>query len=222
MAITFTYMSPGLMAAIEGSGHWLMNTDGVWGSDDDPAVQAIIDAFDAVGYERGQRQATLNAACSAAINAGFPSSALGEASTYTVTPTDQTNLISACTAAQAALAASKAWSANLTVNEFDVVFVSGHYYLAITGGSTGATEPATWPTAFQQEITDGSVIWALAGWLLGTASGNQWHTVQQVVQVYNTYLAFINKQRSIYTTLLGQLAAATSVADVDAIAWPAS
>jgi hypothetical protein len=161
----------------------------------------------------------VSTACQAAIIAGFISPALGTANTYTLDPaTDQTNLLSAYTAASAAMANAKTWAAGAAASLYEVVLVNGAYYLCTAAGVTGTTAP-TWPTAFQQDVTDGAAQWALAGWLLSTASGSQWHTVAQVIAVWQGYLAFVSDCRAKYRTLAAQIEGAATVAAVQAITW---
>lgn len=45
MTITYTEKGIGLHIAIHAAGHWLAQVDGAWRSDDDEAVQAIIDGY---------------------------------------------------------------------------------------------------------------------------------------------------------------------------------
>lgn len=90
--------------------------------------------------------------------------------------------------------------------------------LATTAGTTGQAAP-TWPAAFQQEVTDGTVQWAMAGWLLGTNAGSQWHTPAQVVAVWQAYLSFVSGCRSKYAALAAQVTAATTVSAVQATVW---
>lgn len=162
--------------------------------------------------------ATLSAACQAAITAGFTSSALGTANTYTLGQWDQTNMLSAYTAAQAATLNARSWAANAAAGLYEVVLVGSATYLCLQAGTTGAAAPA-WPAAMQQVVTDGTASWALAGWLLGTASGSQWHTPAQVMAVWQAYLAFVNGRRATYAALAAQVAAATTVAAVQAVVW---
>lgn len=45
---------------------------------------------------------------------------------------------------------------------------TGYVYRVTTAGTTGATEPATWPTTIGQTVTDNTVVWtvdAVAPWL---------------------------------------------------------
>lgn len=181
-------------------------------------AQALLNPAPTVAQAQAAQTAILSAACAAAITAGFTASALGTPNTYTLSATDQTNLISAYTAAQQASSSAKPWVAGATVAQYAVAEVNGAYYLALTAGATGAAAPA-WPTAFQQEVTDGTVTWAIAGWLLGTSAGNRWHTPSQVVAAYNAYLAWVNGQRAKYTALAAQISAAATVAAVQAVTW---
>lgn len=48
--INYIEKGPWLHIAISEAGHWLKQLNGVWVSDDDVAVQAIIDAFDPLPY----------------------------------------------------------------------------------------------------------------------------------------------------------------------------
>jgi hypothetical protein len=167
-----------------------------------------------------QQLATLSAACQATITAGFACLTLGTAATYTLSMTDQTNLLSAYTAAQAAMLNARSWAPGATAGLYEVVLVGSVYVLCLTAGTTGAAPPA-WPTVLQQEVTDGTAVWALAGWLLSTSTGAQWHTPQQVITVWQAYLAFVNGARAIYAELAAQIAAATAIAAIQAVAWPA-
>lgn len=56
MSIAYTEKGSGLHDAIQAAGHWLAQVDGVWMSNDDVAVQAIID-----GYTLEQCKATKQA-----------------------------------------------------------------------------------------------------------------------------------------------------------------
>ena len=167
---------------------------------------------------QSQQVASLNSACAGAITAGFTSSALGSVNTYTLSTTDQFNLQAAYNAATYAKASATTWAANMAVEQYEVVSSGGNFYVAMTGGTTGATAP-TFPTAFQTPVTDGTVTWALAGWLLGTAAGNQWHTAQQVIAVYQQYLDFVATCRGVYTALVKEVNTATTGAEVLTVIW---
>ena len=59
MAIAYTEKGPWMHDYIVDQGHFLQQHDGVWVSDDDAAVQAIIDAFDPLPYAKEARRLDL-------------------------------------------------------------------------------------------------------------------------------------------------------------------
>jgi hypothetical protein len=59
MTIKYTEKGFGLHQAIEAAGHWLRDENGVWISDDDKAVQAIIDGYDALVAAKNDALAAL-------------------------------------------------------------------------------------------------------------------------------------------------------------------
>lgn len=69
--ITYTEKA-GLHQAVNAAGHWLEQRDGVWRSSDDTAVQAIIDAYTPLAYQKAERIAAIKADGLARINATFP------------------------------------------------------------------------------------------------------------------------------------------------------
>jgi len=160
----------------------------------------------------------VSASCQAAITTGPSSAALGTANTYPLPPPELANLQMAYSAAQTAMLNAKAWAAGAAVPLFEVVLAGDAYYLAMAPGTTGAAQPA-WPSAFQQTVTDGTVQWALAGWMLMTGSGRQWHTPPQVIAVWQAALNSIAGAHSKETALLAEVNAATSVATVQAVTW---
>lgn len=69
MAINFVNKGNGLHKAIFDAGHRLaMNNDNVWVSSDDVAVQAIIDAYDPLPYERAQAKLRVMSQIQSAAN----------------------------------------------------------------------------------------------------------------------------------------------------------
>ena len=182
-----------------------------------PATDARVVAYQLQAAQAAQI-AMLSAACQAAITAGFSCTALGAANTYTLSTNDQINLAAAQVAAVYAMANAKSWAARAAVPLNEVVLAGSAYYLATAAGTTGTAQPA-WPPAFQTEVADGTAQWALAGWLLGTAAGTEWHTPAQVIAVWQAYLAFVSGCRAQYATLAAQVAAATTVAAVQAVVW---
>lgn len=59
MTINYTEKGFGLHQAIEAAGHWLREENGVWISDDDKVVQAIIDGYDALAAAKKDALAAL-------------------------------------------------------------------------------------------------------------------------------------------------------------------
>ena len=164
------------------------------------------------------QSALITAAHDAAIAAGPSCSALGTAATYPLPAAELANLQLAYTAAQAALASPKAWASGAVVPLYEVALINGVTYLAMAAGITGATAPS-WPSAFQQVVSDGSVQWALAGWQLLTASGRQWHTPPQVIAAWQAALDLIAAAHSREAALLAEITAAATVAAVQAVVW---
>lgn len=167
---------------------------------------------------QAQQSVLITAAHDAAIAAGPSSAALGSAVLYPLPAAELANLQLAYAAAQAALANPKAWASDAAVPVYEVVLAGGAYYLAMAAGTTGAAAPS-WPTAFQQVATDGTVQWALAGWQLMTQSGRQWHSPPQVAAAWQAVLEFIAAAHSKETALLAEVAAAATVAAVQAVVW---
>ncbi|HQT78551.1 MAG TPA: hypothetical protein PLD10_15975 [Rhodopila sp.] len=56
MSVTYTEL-PGLLTAIEAAGHWIVHKGGVFMTDDDAAVQAIITSYDPLIYVQQQQLA---------------------------------------------------------------------------------------------------------------------------------------------------------------------
>lgn len=59
MTITYTEKGLWLHDYIVEQGHWLRQVDGVWVSDDDVAVQALIEEFDPLPYAKEARRLDL-------------------------------------------------------------------------------------------------------------------------------------------------------------------
>ncbi|MHB8914424.1 MAG: hypothetical protein ACYC4K_01275 [Thiobacillus sp.] len=160
--------------------------------------------------------ATLNQACQAAIIGGFLDSVTGL--TITLSATDQTNALMAAQTAKYIIDKSAAWVASAVVPQYETIVENGVYYIAMVGGTTGATIP-TFPTAFQTPVTDGTVQWAMAGQLVGTTTGNVWQTPQNIVRLFQIGNNWVSSCRAQYVSLKAQVLAATTVSAVQAIIW---
>ena len=163
--------------------------------------------------------ASVQSAEQAAIAAGFKANALGAATTYPLDSHSERMLLAAYNAAVRAEGIATAWSASESVAALSVSLVSGSYLLAITAGVTGSSAPVP-PSAYKTPITDGTVSWELAGYLLNTGAGAQWHSVQEVIAVYQAYLVFLNAQAETLAALSAEINAATTTAAVQAVVWP--
>lgn len=72
MPITYTEKGLGLHAAIHAAGHWLEQRNGLWRSDNDVAVQAIINAYNPLADQKAERIALIKADGLERMNAVFP------------------------------------------------------------------------------------------------------------------------------------------------------
>ena len=72
MSINYTEKGEALHRVIADAGHWLEQRDGVWVSDNDAAVQAIIDAYDPLPPAKSARLAEIRAEAGRRILATYP------------------------------------------------------------------------------------------------------------------------------------------------------
>lgn len=63
---------------------------------------------------------------------------------------------------KAGIASRTAWSAGAAKAKGDVVYAGSYVYEAAAAGTTGTRQPA-WPTAAGATVTDGTVVWTMAG-----------------------------------------------------------
>jgi hypothetical protein len=203
---------------------YTVNADGTYTSAPIPLSQV-----------QAQQTAAISAACQAAILAGF--AAKVGASTYNICygAQDQSNLQTNATTVLAKMSSAKPWSAAMTVNQFDVIQVNGEYYIAMTGGTAGTTQP-TLPTQFQQEVTDGTIQWALFGLLVATYTTtngvttytNVWFDAASIYSIFAQGVNWLTGCRAKYNALAAQIAAyqpvipannETDIANILAIVW---
>jgi hypothetical protein len=77
----------------------------------------------------------------------------------------------------------KDWKTNTAYDPKNIILVDGTYYITFNGGTTGSDKP-TFPTDFQEYVTDNEVKWTKLGLLVGTDNGNKFFTPQDVKSMY--------------------------------------
>ncbi|MHB1641827.1 MAG: hypothetical protein ACYCS8_04085 [Acidithiobacillus sp.] len=164
------------------------------------------------------QNALLKQARNAAIQA-IPVTINGTAYTIDNSPAQQTANLNLAMSMQVIVAQAPAWSTGESVAAGAYCNLGGVYLYCSTGGTTGTTAP-TAPTAFGTPVTDGTAAWELLGrhvWLTdGTAI---LLTPQGVMAGAAQIEAYMSQQTFKLTGLLAQVAAATTVADVQAVVW---
>ena len=180
------------------------------------AAQLLADA-------QASQTAVISNACAAAIVAGFTSLALGVVHTYPSKTTDQQNLSASIIAALLASNGAMPWVADTPYAAGAMVGVGGQLYLCVAAGTSGNAAPA-WPTAVGAIANDNGVqwqIWTTPFWCEDAAGNWAWvnHTSAQIQKVgvdgKQAILACMAKNAG----LAAQVAAATTVAAVQAITW---
>lgn len=166
---------------------------------------------------------TLSNACATAIVSGFTSVALGVVHTYPSKPTDQQNLSASIIAALLAANGATVWSPNAVYAAGAIASAGGQLYTCVSAGTSGATTP-TWPAAVGAIANDNGVqwqIWTTPFWCEDAGGNWAWvdHTSAQIQKVgvdgKQAILACMAKNAA----LAAQVAAATTVAAVQAITW---
>lgn len=170
-----------------------------------------------------QQISLLQTQCDAAIQAGFPATINGTATTITLkqggNSHDQTNAIMAAMMSQGAIQNAKLWVAQKTVTPLSIVTNStGGYWVTFTGGITGTTAP-TFPTDFSTGVTDGTVEWFKVGFRIGTTNGTTIVDPITAVSLFGQGVVFVNNNRATYEQLKIQVEAATTIPAVQAITW---
>ena len=182
---------------------------------------SIVDAPASVLLAAAQtaQNALLNQARNAAIQA-IPVTINGTAYTVDNSPDKQTENLNLAMSMQVVMSQAPAWAAGESVAAGAYCNLGGVYLYCSTGGTTGTTAP-TAPTAFGTPVTDGTAAWELLGrhmWLTdGTAI---LLTPQEVMAGAAQIEAYMSQQTFKLTGLRAQVAAATTVADVQAVVWP--
>lgn len=123
MGITYTEKGTGLHDAIVAAGHWLHCINGVWTSDDDSAVQAIIDGYNALPWYQETQIALLEARYASVIAAGRLYSVAGGSDPSQhpyqideVAPIDPTTFLPTRRASQDTITSVGAWAGDIILN----------------------------------------------------------------------------------------------------------
>ncbi|MEX3764449.1 DUF4376 domain-containing protein [Paraburkholderia phenoliruptrix] len=167
--------------------------------------------------------AALSAACAAAIVGGFASLALGATHTYPSKITDQQNLASSVLDSVMAKA-SPGWAASTQYDAGTIrVSSTGVPYKCVSAGTSGAAAPA-WPTAPGTIVNDGTAqwqLWTTPFWCADAGGNWAWtdHSADQIQTVGRDIKAAILACQAKNAQLAAQVAAATTVAAVQAITW---
>ena len=130
------------------------------------------------------------------------------------------NLASA-SASQILILRNQQWAASASVTAMQsFAVVNGALLICSTSGTTGTTAP-TPPTAFGTPVADGTAEWELYGRMFDLVDGaTVTLTAQEIITATMQIEAYIHAMKQQRGSLLAQIAAATTVADVQAIVWP--
>ena len=130
------------------------------------------------------------------------------------------NLASA-SASQILIMRNQQWAASASVTAMQsFAVVNGALLICSTSGTTGTTAP-TPPTAFGTPVADGTAEWELYGRMFDLVDGaTVTLTAQEIINATMQIEAYIHAMKQQRGSLLAQVAAATTVADVQAIVWP--
>lgn len=132
--------------------------------------------------------------------------------------TDAATQLSAYLSAQQALA-SPAWAADTAVTVGQIVTVSGTPLFCSVAGTTGSSAP-TAPTEMGTPVADGTAVWELFARSAETSAGTfVWFKAPESMSVGQQIELFLHSQKSTLIKLLAEVAAATTVADVQAVVW---
>ena len=130
------------------------------------------------------------------------------------------NLASA-SASQILIMRNQQWAASASVTAMQsFAVVAGSLLVCSTSGTTGTAAP-TPPTAFGTPVADGTAEWELYGRMFDLVDGaTVTLTAQEIINATMQIEAYIHAMKQQRGSLLAQVAAATTVADVQAIVWP--
>lgn len=143
-------------------------------------------------------------------------------SPYTIdmTPTHGLIWMSSVLTTESALRGASVWTASTAVASGGFMTVNGELLVATVGGTTGTTVPTV--PAIGETVIDGTVTWQLFAHTFDFASGPVTLSASQVMSLFYSVEAYLGQQRTTLHTLLNNIQAATTVAEVQAIVWPSS
>lgn len=176
---------------------------------------------------RQRRLEQLAANYAAAAQRDYPSAALGAAHTYPADVVSKLYMTARNTQALILLAGVGGWRANVPAAMDEVVRPSadnGWAYRCMTAGTTGNAEPA-WPMAADATVIDGTAVWQAWHHWTGDftctdakgVTARRAHTYSQMMQVGLDGVAAVQDLLDRRDALAAQLAAAGSLAAIDAI-----
>ena len=179
--------------------------------------QAQLDCY-GLSTLQTQQINTLKASWSSALTQ-IPVTLNGTSYTLDNSDAKQVYNLNLSASAQTIMAQSPNWTASTSVNAGSYMNIGGVYVFATTSGETGTTEP-TAPTTFGTTVTDGTVTWALLGRHVFLTNGTTLLiTPQQIMNLSTQAEMYIHEMTSKLDTLVTQVNAATTVADIDAVTW---
>lgn len=115
---------------------------------------------------------------------------------------------------------SPEWAADTEYTAGQTRSVSGVILFCSTPGKSGTSAP-TPPTAFGTPVTDGTVEWELMGRKVYLQDGSfVMMTPQQILSAFQQGELYLHQMSDKLVSLMEQIDAATTVAEVEAIVWP--
>ena len=115
---------------------------------------------------------------------------------------------------------SPAWAASTDYSAGAYCSVNGVILFCSTAGKSGTSAP-TPPTSFGTSVTDGTAEWELMGRKVYLQGGSfVYMTPQQIMSAFQQGELYLHQMSNQLESLIAQISAATTVADVQAITFP--
>ncbi len=191
--------------------------------DTDARYLAFTDPASTLAGAQAVQNAGVLASFDAACTDGFSSSVLGTSYTYPMDADARANLTASYSDGLGVKLTASEWAASADWALNDEIVVDGQYYLCTTPGTSGTTAP-TWPTTVGTAVTDGTAAWEI--WTTAFKATNAAgvvsypaHTVAQIIALGRAGKLAYSTLDGKYGTLVAEIAAATTVAAVQAITW---